>query len=203
MTRPLPVLLSWLALMLFTGLATVNAQGAVAMIDGASMTVTFDGRIQPVTSTEALRHCDTQSRDHPECAVKQLLACYIEYDLRPCQTIGMDSRADDINLFGEWPAEEYYPPHPVLIQFRIKAVINPFPDTLFIDVNKRECWRYKDRWAWIRGWEPVRYVLSWEQGRGWHVAAWTPWMLDANLAWADYIDGKQDHLVADGICREL
>lgn len=203
MIRRLSVLASWLAIALLTGYVAKNSQGVAATIDGEAAAITLDDRMQPVTSTQALVHCDTQLRDHPECAVKQLLACYIEGDLEPCQAIGLDPQADGINLFGEWPAEEWYPPRPVRIEFRIKTIGNPYPDTLFLDVDKRECWRYQDRWAWVLQWAPVRYVLTWERGRGWHVAAWTPWMLDTNLAWADYIEGKQDYPVADDICHEV
>jgi hypothetical protein len=188
--------------MLFAGHAEASGQSLMATIDGEAVAITFDDRLQPVTSTRALFHCDTQLREHPECAIKQLLACYIEYDLEPCQAIGLHPSADSVNVFGEWPAEEYHPPDPVRIEFRIKAISNPYAGTLFIDVDKSECWRYQDRWAWVLKGEAVRYVLTWEQGRGWRVAAWTPWLLDSNLAWLDYLGDKQDYPVADGVCSE-
>lgn len=203
MSRILRILMSWLVLALLADHAEASSQSFIATIDGEAAAIVFDDRDHPVTSTQALLHCDTQLREHPECAVKQLLACYIEYDLDPCHAIGLDSDVDNVNLFGEWPAEEDDPPNPVLIAFRIKTISNPYPDILFIDVDKRECWRYRDRWAWVLERETVRYVLTWEHGRGWHVAAWTPWLLDSNLAWLDYLGDKQDYPVADGICREV
>jgi hypothetical protein len=181
-------------------IAPLVAATLLSDIGGRRTAIVFDDRLHSTSSMRSVLHCDTGLREHPECVIRQFHACIIDYDLEPCEPIGIGRWDGQDIVFGIWPAEEWYPPYPELLEFRMKSIHELFPDTVVVEVEEHECWRWKDRWAWVVDWHRVHYILSWEAGRGWRLIAWSPWTTHADLPWLVYLDGRPDRSVSDGTC---